>query len=231
MRPAGPIDAVAFDLDGTLIDSAPDIAAALDAALTGSGLRHFDLATVRRWIGDGPDVLIRRALAAQGQDRPGVELQQRLRRDFDAHTLAAPLEHGGLFPGIAQLLASLHGCLPMVVVTNKPGALARAVLDAAGLLRFTTAVLGADTPKQRKPAPDMLLDAARRLAVPPGRLLMVGDSALDLRAARAAGCPAALVAWGYGDDTVPPGMNPWLVAEPQHLLHGLSSGRQPMHAH
>ena len=227
MTGLGPIEAIAFDLDGTLVDSAPDIAAALDAALLHEGLLRFDLNTVRGWIGDGPDALIVRALAAQGQQLANENLRARLRCGFDAHTLAEPLAHGLVFPGIADLLARLFDHFPMAVVTNKPSHLARAVLDAAGLSRFAATVHGADTLELRKPAPGLLLAAAQRLGVPRERLLMVGDSAPDMLAAHHAGCPAALVAWGYGSDGVPEHLCPWRVAEPEHLLHGLMNGRQP----
>ena len=227
MSGLGMIEAIAFDLDGTLVDSAPDIAAALDAALLHEGLQRFDLNTVRGWIGDGPDALIVRALAAQGQQQASEALRARLRGHFDAHTLAAPLACGRVFDGITSLLAHLAEHYPMAVVTNKPTPLARAVLDAAGLGRFATTVHGADTPALRKPAPGLLIAAAQRLHVLPERLLMVGDSAPDMLAAQHAGCPAALVAWGYGSSAVPDHLRPWRVAEPQHLLHGLMNGRQP----
>ena len=226
----GPIEAIAFDLDGTLVDSAPDIAAALDAALCEAGLRRFDLATVRAWVGDGPDALILRALAAQGLADTPPGLRAGLRRGFDVHTLAAPLVHGHVFDGIHELLAGLHRHFRVAVVTNKPSHLARAVLDAAGLSAFMVSVHGADSAELRKPAPGLLLAAAQRLTVPKERLLMVGDSTPDMLAAHNAGCPAALVEWGYGHEGVPVHLSPWRVAEPQHLLQGLMNGRQPAFA-
>jgi phosphoglycolate phosphatase len=211
------IDAIAFDLDGTLVDSAPDIREALNAALLQEGLARFDLDTVRTWIGDGPDALIVQALRRQGA--AGDEaLRLRLRHAFDAVTLAAPLQFGSVFEGIAELVAALRRTLPMVVVTNKPTPLARAVLDAAGLLPAMAGVYGADVAAQRKPAPFLLQAAARQLGVEPARLLMVGDGPADLLAAHAAGCPAALVAWGYGGHAAAAGAPPaWRVATPQQL--------------
>ena len=189
------IDAIAFDLDGTLVDSAPDIRVALNAALEEAGLERFDLDTVRAWIGDGPDALILQAL--RRQDLGGSEaLRIRLRKAFDAATLAAPLKHGGVFEGIAELVEGLRRALPMVVVTNKPTPLARAVLDAAGLLQPMAGVFGADAAAQRKPAPFLL-------------------------AAQAAGSPAALVAWGYGGHAALDAAAEapaWRVATPQQLL-------------
>lgn len=162
MKDLRAIDAIAFDLDGTLVDSAPDIRHALNAALEEADLEGFELDTVRAWIGDGPDALIAHALCWHGIDADEA-LQARLRKAFDAHTLAAPLRSGSVFHGIAELVAGLARTLPMVVVTNKPTRLARAVLDAAGLLPFLTGVYGADAQAQRKPAPYLLLAAAHRL--------------------------------------------------------------------
>ena len=214
----GSLQAVAFDLDGTLVDSAPDIAYALDVALRREHLQGFDLATVRGWIGDGPDALIARALEVQRVPGTDAALLRRLRAAFDEATLEAPLERGVVYTGIAALLAQLTDAIPMVVVTNKPTALARAVLSAAGLLPCFSAVHGADTREQRKPAPALLHAAAARLAVEPRHLLMVGDGPADLQAARSAGCPMALVGWGYGAAHVAlePGL--WRVDAPADLL-------------
>jgi len=215
------IAAIAFDLDGTLVDSAPDISHALNTALGSAGLRSFDLCTARAWIGDGPDVLIARALSEQGIATASAELKSRLRRDFDVATLAAPLKYGTVYGGIAELIAGLRHVLPMVVITNKPTALARAVLEAAQLLRFMAGVHGADTAALRKPDPAMLLAAAARWGLPASCVLMVGDGPADVQAADAAGCPCALVAWGYGSDSVPAHLNPWRVETPKQLLHSL----------
>jgi phosphoglycolate phosphatase len=215
------IHAIAFDLDGTLVDSAPDIGHALNTALAQHGLARFDLDTVRGWIGGGPDLLIRRALARL--DRAGDDaLHARLRSGFDAATLAAPLLHGAVFDGIDEMVEGLFTACPLVVVTNKPTPLARAVLAAAGLLPFMSAVHGADRADQLKPAPTLLTAAAAQLAVQPGQLLMVGDSSADLLAAHAAGCPVALVGWGYGAHAVADGVTPWHVAAPAQLLAGIA---------
>ncbi len=209
--------AIAFDLDGTLIDTAPDIGAALNHALHAQGLPAVTFEHARAWIGDGPDRLIERALDHLNVT-PSATRRDQMRAAFDAATLAAPLEHGRVFGGIAALLSRWAGVRPMAVVTNKPTALSRRVLDAAGLLGFFDGVHGADAPEQRKPAPALLLAAAAQLCVEPGALLMVGDSDIDLRCARAAGCPAAWVSWGYGtrpDDTVADGA--WHIASPDEL--------------
>lgn len=223
------VRAVAFDLDGTLVDSAPDIQHALNSALKKAGLERFDLDQVRSWIGDGPDMLIGRALAHIGLDEADHELRVRLRRWFDVATLAAPLGCGTVYPGIAELLEGLRGRLPMSVVTNKPTPLARAVLEAAGLLGFVRSVHGGDMPAQRKPAPDLLLAAAQKLGVHAREVLMVGDSALDLQAARAAHSPAALAAWGYGAHAVDASLVGLRVQAPGELLDALRAARPADH--
>lgn len=225
------VRAVAFDLDGTLVDSAPDIQHALNDALTKEGLQRFDLDRVRGWIGDGPDMLIARALAHQGLGDADDDFCARLRRGFDAATLAAPLAGGTVYPGILELVAGLRRLLPMVAVTNKPTPLARAVLEAAGVLSFLEGVHGADTPALRKPAPAMLLAACERLGVEPAQLLMVGDSEPDMRSAQSAGCPAMLVTWGYGHEKLAGWPASLRVHSPEHLLQALRTahaGSEPI---
>lgn len=224
--PGPALRAIAFDLDGTLVDTAPDIQHALNNALARAGLQTFDLDTVRAWIGDGPDALIGRALAQQGLIDADDALRVQLRRRFDVSTLSAPLGLGNVYAGIGELIARLRrdsAALPLVVVTNKPTPLARAVLDAAELLPFFDAVHGADTPPQRKPSPLLLREASARLGVATGEMVMVGDSLLDMQAAEAAGCTAALAGWGYGAHTVPDWLASWRLKLPGDLLDHLAA--------
>ena len=216
------IHAIAFDLDGTLVDSAADIWHALNVGLSTAGLPNVDLATVRGWIGGGPDKLIARALAHLGRT-DDVTLPARLRAAFDRATLAAPLDHGMVYDGIEEMVEGLYALCPLVVVTNKPTPLARAVLAAAGLLPFMSTVHGGDREELLKPSPSMLVDASDRLAVSTAQLLMVGDSAADLLAAKAAGCPVALVGWGYGEHASAPGVTPWPLTRPAELLAAMSA--------
>ena len=222
----GHIEAVVFDLDGTLIDSAADIAHALNEALAWGGLRGFDLATVRGWIGNGPNALIANALKSQGADSDDLALHARLHERFIEASHAAPFEHGVIYPGIVDMLGELHGQLPMAVVTNKPTPLARVVVEAAGLGPYLRQVLGADTPQQRKPAPLNLQTTARELGVEVSSLLMVGDAPPDILAAQAAGCASALVSWGYGAHAVAATLQPWRLDQPNQLSAGLrAAGR------
>jgi phosphoglycolate phosphatase len=222
------IAAIAFDLDGTLVDSAGGIAHALNSALDDAGLARFDLQTVRAWIGDGPDALIARALAASPTGPPGPDaapaLAARLRRGFDAATLAAPMTGSAVFDDIPRVVEALAARHPLVVVTNKPTPLARAVLDEAGLLPFFVAVHGADTAPQRKPSPLLIEQAAGRLGIAAGTLLMVGDAAVDIAAARAAGSAIAWAGWGYGHP--PPSSDDapiWRLDAPRDLLARLAA--------
>lgn len=230
-----PIVAIAFDLDGTLVDSAAGVALALNAALMNAGLPGFELPTVRGWIGDGPDALVQRALRASAlEDINPATLAWRLRRDFDEVMLRDPAAQGTAYPGMAELLQVLSDVYPLVVVTNKPTPLARAVLEAAGLLAYFSAVHGADTPAQRKPSPLLIEQAAQQLEIPTAALLMVGDGSHDLQAARAAGCRAAWVSWGYGQAQSLVPADTWRLDAPPELISRLhppqTAGRDaPIH--
>ena len=195
---------VAFDLDGTLVDSIADIGHALNCALREASLPTFEVSLVRTWVGDGPDGLIRRALAHLDIDDPHQKLGAQLRAGYDRAALAAPLEHGCVYPGIDVALATLAMRTPLAVVTNKPTHLARAVLAAANLAQHFRSVHGADHHALRKPAPAMLQAAATQLGVTTTHMAMVGDSAADLGAATRAGCAAVFVDWGYGRPELPP---------------------------
>jgi len=195
--------AIAFDLDGTLIDSAADIEHALLVALSGADFIKFDpgdltLAHIRTWVGSGPDGLIKNALIHLGYPESSEVQLENLRITYDQAALLAPLDFGAIFTGIESLLETLQEQLPLLVVTNKPTKLAKAVLKAANLLPFFSSIYGADRPSLRKPLPTMLLQGAADLGISPQRLLMVGDSQVDLDSAEAAGCQAIFVNWGYG---------------------------------
>ena len=213
------VEAIAFDLDGTLVDTAGGIAHALNAAFAEAGLPGFDLGTVRGWIGDGPDALIAHGLAA-GRHAPGgmAELAARLRQQFDAATLRAPMRDSSVFAGIPLVLGRLAMRWPLAVVSNKPTALARAVLEEAGLLTLFKSVHGADFAPQRKPSPLLIRQAAASLGVPAHALLMVGDAGTDIEAALAAGSHAAWAGWGYGKADKQTPEEVWTLRTPHDLL-------------
>lgn len=186
-----------FDLDGTLIDSAPDLCTALGRALGERGLPEPDLATTRRLVGEGQRVLIERALAWAGldPDTPGLvdEVLPRFRLHYSEHLC----ERTSVYPGVEAALAALPR--PQAVATNKPGAWARRLIESLRLGGSLSWVLGEDDVGARKPDPRLLLHIAALAGVRPEEALMIGDSRIDLRAAAAAGMDVALCTWGYGD--------------------------------
>lgn len=208
------IRGVAFDLDGTLVDSAPGLAAAVDMALYALELPTAGEERVIAWIGNGADVLMERALTwsrqeratlrnAQGkppvdEDIPAQEQQRILRKLFDRYYADVAEEGTALFPGVADTLGALHAKgLPLGLVTNKPTPFVAPLLDALDIGKYFSVVIGGDDVKNKKPHPDPLLMVASRLGIAPGQLLFVGDSRNDIQAARAAGCPSVGLTCGY----------------------------------
>jgi phosphoglycolate phosphatase len=165
---------------------------------------------VRGLVGDGVQRLAEKALALSSSKLDGAVLAADIVRRYAEH----PCGESRLFPGVAPALTALHerGCR-LAVLTNKPGAVARALLAALPLGgEVFDAVVGDGDGYPRKPAPDAATVLMDRFATRPGDTLMVGDGLPDLAIARAAGCPVAAVAWGYTDRAV-------LAAQgPDHLL-------------
>lgn len=191
---------VLFDLDGTLIDSAPDLTTSLRLALGECGLPGPELAVVRKLIGNGQRSLVERALrwAGADPDRPGVldDMVTRFRAQYSAHLT----EQTALYPGVAETLRELGGRgFLQVVATNKPGAWARRLVEALGFGATLLAVLGEDDVGARKPDPRLAKVLCERAGVPASAALFVGDSAIDLDTAAAAGMEMALCTYGYGD--------------------------------
>jgi len=188
---------VIFDLDGTLVDSAPDLADTLDTVLVEQGLAPAGLEGTRALIGHGIAALVRGALIERGcaPDEAGF---------------SAILEHflqiyGGqlsvktqAYPGVGQALAALRRAgWRLVVCTNKREAFSRRILEDLGLLSMFDVVAGPDTFGVAKPDPAHLTRALPQEPSGPHRAVVVGDSAVDVAAARAAGLPVIAVAWGY----------------------------------
>lgn len=182
---------VLWDLDGTLVDSAADIAANVNRALTGAGLPAQPEARVRLFIGDGARSLVRRCAEAAGG-----RFDEALLASFLAHYLEHPAEHTRLHP--PELLGLLRGLrdegVPMGVVTNKPLAVTLALLGALGLLDFFGVVVGGDSFPEKKPDPRPVREAMAALGV--RRAALVGDGPQDVAAGRAAGVPVVGVGWG-----------------------------------
>lgn len=186
--------AVLWDLDGTLVDSLPDLALAARRLGREEGLSEPSDDDVRRAVGDGVRLLILR-LFPEGDAN---DLERRIER-FLAHYLENPVVETRPFPGIPALLDALSAAgFRHAVVTNKPQALARDVVRELGLDARLPVVLGGGAEHPLKPAPDLPLAALARLGVAPAGARLVGDHSTDLGAGRAAGCSTVFCRWGYG---------------------------------
>lgn len=193
-----PIELLAVDLDGTLVDSAPDIAYCVDRALEAAGFEPPGEALARVWIGDGLEQLIWRALAHAGAPRDdGIHAEAM--RAFLACYRENLFVRSALYPGAVDVLdlALEHG-IRLCCITNKREAASRPLLEQAGLLDRFELLLGGDTLPEKKPSPLPLQHAARTLGVELARCTLLGDSPQDLRAARAAGCGFIWASYGYG---------------------------------
>jgi phosphoglycolate phosphatase len=201
-----PLSAVLFDLDGTLLDTAGDIALALNRAIAEYGWPEVPADEVRHMIGRGAPVLVERAARAQRRDLDPATHTRVVERFF--HHYGALEETGECaaraFDGAADALQALHAAgLRIAVVTNKQQRFADSLLRLLGLHPWIDRIVGGDTCERRKPDPQPLLFACERLGVPAVRTLMVGDSTNDVQAARAAGIPILCVVHGYNEGADP----------------------------
>jgi len=190
--------AVLFDLDGTLIDSARDLQAALNRTLSDDGLAPHGLDAVKAMVGDGVAKLTERGFAAAGRplDAAGIAAAAaRLMAHYQAHLV----DHTELLPGAAAVIkACAARGQALGLITNKPRAAASDILAHFGLLDHFGVVVGGDAPVPRKPAPDMLWLGLQTLGWQAADAVMVGDSAPDINAARAAGVYSVALTGGYG---------------------------------
>jgi phosphoglycolate phosphatase len=206
---------VLFDLDGTLVDSAPDIAAALNAALAELGQPVQPLSVVKSYVGDGAAKLVERA-AAPSPDLDQELLLERFKAQYAAHVCV----HTRVYPGILETLEGFASRgAPLAIVTNKPGDLARALVRALALDRYFADVVGDGDGFPRKPSPEIALALCARQGVAAPDAVLVGDGLPDVRLARAAGCRVAAVTWGYTSREILVAEAPdWLVEDPRVLL-------------
>lgn len=188
---------IVFDLDGTLIDTAPDLVATLNVVLTGEGLPPVPYEQARTLIGGGAKVMISRGLAAEGRSISQVQLDK-LFGDFIDHYSAHIADHSRPFPGLEQALDRLAGDgFTFAVCTNKLEILSRKLLDALDLTRRFSFICGQDTFGVPKPDPDVLRKTIAAASSEVSGAIMVGDSETDVLTARAAGVPVIAVDFGY----------------------------------
>src|SRR5262245_3603986 len=186
-----------FDLDGTLVDSAPDLHRSLNAVLAERGRAPVSLGDIRAMVGDGAARLVERGFADTGEPVQPAELPGLVQR-FLLHYSSGYHALTHAFPGVVETLAVLRGrgCR-LGICTNKPYAPTMEILETLGLNRYFGAVTGGDSLPVRKPDPGHLLGTLDLLGAAAGQAVMIGDSANDVDVARAAGVPAIVVRYGY----------------------------------
>jgi phosphoglycolate phosphatase len=190
-------ETVVFDLDGTLIDTAPDLTAALNAVMAREGRPLVPLADVRHMVGRGARVLIERAMAATGAPAGDDEIADMMAH-FIAHYRANISAASRPFEGAEAFARRLSGRGHRLgICTNKPEALALQLMGELGLRDLFPVILGADSRAYKKPDPRHLLDTIAELGGDRGSAVLIGDSETDVSTARAAGVPVVVVSFGY----------------------------------
>ena len=196
-----PVRAVIIDLDGTLMDTAGEIAAAMDRTLDELELPRVPAREIRDMIGRGVPMLVERVMERLGVRV--VDFDVAVAR-FEAHYAQTVGTSAQLFPGVMEGLQRLHEAgLALAVVTNKPRFFTEQLLERAQVARFFAAIVAGDDGVKKKPAGDMLVAACQAMASAPAATLMLGDSDNDVAAARAAGCPVWCVSYGYNEGRPP----------------------------
>lgn len=192
------IRAVLLDLDGTLLDTAPDLAAAANAMLAERGLGPLPAPRVRDFIGQGTGPLVWRCLHAALSAAPEEGAFEGALESFSTHYERLNGSACSPYPGVAQGLRQMRELgLKLACVTNKPMRFTAPLLQKTGLAGYLDAVVTADEVGRRKPDPEPFLHACRRLGASPAETVAIGDSANDAIGARAAGCRVLLVPYGY----------------------------------
>jgi phosphoglycolate phosphatase len=190
--------AIVLDLDGTLVDSVPDLAYSVDRALDQLGLPERGEEQVRMWVGNGAERLVKRALTGTMDGEPDVSLFERAFPLFMDIYGKNTSDRSRLYPGVRDGLARLTGDgYRLACVTNKPARFTEPLLDALGIATEFELIVCGDTLPRKKPDPMPLIYAAQQLGVSAGQALMVGDSVSDVQAARAAGWYVICVSYGY----------------------------------
>ncbi len=195
-----PVKAVMVDLDGTMLDTADDLAAAANAMLRELGLQERSTEQVKSYIGKGLVRLVKRCLTGDPDGEPEAELLGRAMPVYERN-YAAVLQHRTRpYPGVTDGLEAMRGAgFRMACITNKGEKFTLPLLEATGLRRYFELVLCGDTLPKRKPDPLPLLHACGQFGIAPREMVLIGDSLNDVQAARAAGCPVLCVPYGYNE--------------------------------
>jgi len=194
------VQAVTIDLDGTLADTIPDLAVAVNMMLGELRRPALDVELVRTFVGKGIPKLVERALAGSIDGGASAGQMARALPVFERCYAEVNGRHSVMYPGVGEGLEALRAmCLPLACVTNKSGRFTIPLLEHLGIAHHFEQVIAGDTLPQKKPDPAPLLHACRVFGIAPREMLMIGDSGNDAQAARAAGCPVFCVPYGYNE--------------------------------
>ena len=192
------VSAVALDLDGTMVDTLPDLHEAANRMLSEMEQPAVAEATVRAYIGDGVDRLVKRLLTGSAEGEPDAGLFRQALLNFREHYASVLTRASRPFPGVVAALGKLRSSgFRLACVTNKPARFTEPLLERLGLNTYLDLVLSGDSLPRKKPDPLPLRHVAQTFSIAPARLLMIGDSPVYTEAARAAGCPVFCVPYGY----------------------------------
>jgi phosphoglycolate phosphatase len=196
-----------FDLDGTLIDSKQDIVNGVNAARAHLGLSALDVPTVASYVGNGAPVLIRKALGPEASEETVAQALEFFVAFYHEH----PLVHTVLYPGVREALDAWHAQgKTLAVLTNKPEKISHVIVDGLGLDKHFLRVYGGDSFPEKKPDPMAILSLMKETQTAAEQTAMVGDSYVDMRTARNAGCKAWGVSYGFQPES--------LIADPPDVL-------------
>jgi phosphoglycolate phosphatase len=185
------VDLVIFDMDGTLCDTVDDIAGSVNAALRQLGMSPIPREAVRGYVGRGARALMEKCVGAAG-----ARVDRALELFLDQYKVHC-LDRTRVYPGVREGLARLAG-LRKVILSNKPGDMCRIIMDGLGLTHHFAAIYGGESLPAKKPDPGAVREVLRLHGADPSRTLLVGDSGVDLEAARGAGVSFLAVTYGYG---------------------------------
>jgi phosphoglycolate phosphatase len=192
------IKAAIIDLDGTMLDTAPDFHHAINCMRAELGLAPLDIETIKHFVGKGTENLMRRVLAVDFDDERVEYHFERAIKSYTKHYLAINGDYTTIFPGVLDGLDAMRAMgLRLACVTNKPIAFTTPLLEKKGLTRYFDVVYGGDSLPKKKPDPYPLQKVCEDFALEPQQVVAIGDSSNDAQAARAAGCRVLNVPYGY----------------------------------
>jgi len=215
---------IIFDLDGTLVDSVPDLAVAVDRMLELQGRAPAGEANVRSWVGNGAAMLVKRALAYSADPAVVAQIDEALHQQALLQFKQIYQQENGrltrLYPGVKEVIPALAGLgIPLAVVTNKPLLFTTPLLEQFELTPYFRSVIGGECLPERKPHPLPLLHVCDQVGAKPKNSLMVGDSRNDVESAKAAGMVSAALTYGYNHGEPVAASDPdWLLDDFRELL-------------